>query len=220
MIDAVAGDGKGEVIYLSVLRGLDNLGRAVGHLQIEERLHGVTDRLCVGDNILLAASLIECSVRPGDDTTTGRANLIGSNSYAIRRSIRCCDNELVSVDAERNAILISGKAVIGKHSVVVCQGSGVTATVPFQLHALRSVRVFGHKAGDGRVTLNACFNAVIVIAKQVIQRMGGADNALNSIVATGAYIIEVLVTLTDNGFPNENLCCHSFRQRCGISRVL
>ena len=103
---------------------------------------------------------------------------------------------------------------------MVCQGSGVTATVPFQFHALRSVRVFGHKAGDGRVTLNACFNAVIVIAKQVVQRVGGADNALNSIVATGAYIIEVLVTLTDNGFPNENLCCHSFRQRCGISRVL
>ena len=39
--------------------------------------------------------------------------------------------------------------------------------------------------------------------------MGSADNALNSIVATGAYIIEVLVTLTDNGFPNENLCCHN-----------
>ena len=220
LIDAVTGDGKGEVIHLAVLRGFDDLSRAVGHLQIEERLHGVTDRLCVGDNILLAASLIECSVRPGDDTTTGRANLIGGNSYAVRRSIRCCDNELVSVDAERNAILISGKAVIGKHSVVVCQGSGVTATVPFQLHALRSVRVFGHKAGDGGVTLNACFNAVIVIAKQVIQRVGGANNALNSIIATGAYIIEVLVTLTDNGFPNENLCCHSFRQRCGISRVL
>ena len=103
---------------------------------------------------------------------------------------------------------------------MVCQGSGVTATVPLQFHALRSVWVFGHKAGDGRVTLDACFNAVIVIAKQVIQRVGGADNALNCIVATGAYIIEVLVTLTDNGFPNENLCCHSFRQRCGISRVL
>ena len=39
--------------------------------------------------------------------------------------------------------------------------------------------------------------------------MGGADNALNCIVATGAYIIEVLVTLTDNSFPNESLCCHS-----------
>ena len=100
LIDAVAGDGKVEVIYLSVLRGFDDLSRAVGHLQIEERLHGVTDRLCVGDNILLAASLIECSVRPGDDTTTGRANLIGSNSYAVRRSIRCCDNELVSADTE------------------------------------------------------------------------------------------------------------------------
>ena len=71
LIDAVAGDGKGEVIHLAVLRGLDDLGRAVGHLQIEECLHGVTDRLCVGDNILLAASLIECSVRPGDDTSAG-----------------------------------------------------------------------------------------------------------------------------------------------------
>ena len=100
LIDAVAGDGKVEVIYLAVLRGLDDLGRAVGHLQIEECLHGVTDRLCVGNDILLAASLIECSVRPGDDTTTGRANLIGSNSYAVRRSIRCCDNKLVSADAE------------------------------------------------------------------------------------------------------------------------
>ena len=100
LIDAVAGDGKVEVIYLAVLRGLDDLGRAVGHFQIEERLHGVTDRLCVGDNILLAASLIECSVRPGDDTTPGRAKLICGNSYAVRRSIRCCDNKLVSADAE------------------------------------------------------------------------------------------------------------------------
>ena len=71
LIDAVAGEGKGEVIYLAVLRGFDDLSRAVGHLQIEERLHGVTDRLCVGDNILLAASLIECSVRPCDDTSAG-----------------------------------------------------------------------------------------------------------------------------------------------------
>ena len=71
LIDAVAGDGKVEVIYLAVLRGFDDLSRAVGHLQIEERLHGVTDRLCVGDNILLVASLIECSVRPGDDTSAG-----------------------------------------------------------------------------------------------------------------------------------------------------
>ena len=71
LIDAVAGDGKGEVIHLAVLRGLDDLSRAVGHLQIEERLHGVTDRLCVGNDILLAASLIECSVRPSDDTSAG-----------------------------------------------------------------------------------------------------------------------------------------------------
>ena len=71
LIDAIAGNGESKVVYLSVLRGLDDLSRAVGHLQIEERLHGVTDRLCVGDNILLAASLIECSVRPCDDTSAG-----------------------------------------------------------------------------------------------------------------------------------------------------
>ena len=100
LIDAIAGNGESKVVYLSVLRGLDDLSRTVGYLKIEKCLHGVTDRLCVGDNILLAASLIECSVRPGDDTTTGRANLISGNSYAVRRSIRCCDNELVSADAE------------------------------------------------------------------------------------------------------------------------
>ena len=32
LIDAVAGDGKGEVIHLAVLRGFDDLSRAVGHL--------------------------------------------------------------------------------------------------------------------------------------------------------------------------------------------
>ena len=100
LIDAVAGDGKGEIIYLAVLRGLDNLGRTVGHLQVKKRLHGVTDRLCIGNNILLAASLIECSVRPSDDPSTGRANLISGNSYAVRGSIRCSDNKLVSADAE------------------------------------------------------------------------------------------------------------------------
>ena len=50
--------------------------------------------------------------------------------------------------------------------------------------------------------------------------MGGADNALNCIVATRAYIIEVLVTLTDNGFPNKNLRRHRLCQCCGIACVL
>ena len=43
LIDPVAGDGKGEVVHLAVLARFDDLGRAVGHLQVEKRLHGVTD---------------------------------------------------------------------------------------------------------------------------------------------------------------------------------
>ena len=103
---------------------------------------------------------------------------------------------------------------------MVCQGSGVTAAVPFQLHALRSVRVFGHKAGNGRVTLYACFHAVVAADELAIQRVCCADNAFNGIITAGTDMIEVLITLTDYGFPNQHLRCHCLCQRCGIAGVL
>ena len=71
LIDAVAGNGKGEVIHLAVLRGLDDLGRAVGHLQIEECLHRVINLLSVADYILNTASGSVSPVRPSNDTSAG-----------------------------------------------------------------------------------------------------------------------------------------------------
>ena len=71
LIDAVTGDGKGEVIHLAVLRGFDDLSRAVGHLQIEERLHRVINLLSVADNILNTASGSVSPIRPSNDTSAG-----------------------------------------------------------------------------------------------------------------------------------------------------
>ena len=71
LIDAVTGDGKGEVIHLAVLRSLDDLSSAVGHLQIEECLHRVINLLSIADNILNTASGSVSPIRPSNDTSAG-----------------------------------------------------------------------------------------------------------------------------------------------------
>ena len=220
LIDAIAGNGESKVVYLSVLRGLDDLSRTVGYLKIEKCLHGVIDLLGVADDILNTASGSVSSIRPSNDSSAGCTGLACSNSHAVRGCGSRRNDKLVSADAERNAILIRRKAIIGKDIVAVSQSCGVVRAVPSKLDILRLAGSFRHKAGNSRVTLYACFNAVVVADELAIQRVRCADNTLDGIIAAGTDMIEVLVTLTDNGFPNENLCCHSFRQRCGIRRVL
>ena len=220
LIDPVAGNGKGEVIYLAVLRGLDDLGRAVADLQIEKCLHRVIDFLGVADDILNTASGSVSSICPSNDTSAGCSGLACCNSYAVRGCGSRRNDELVSADAERNAILIRRKAIIGKDIVAVGQSCGVVRTVPSKLDTLRLAGSFRHKAGNSRVTLYACFNAVVVADELAIQRVRCADNALYGIITARTDMIEILITFTNYGFPNKHLRCHCLCQRCGIACVL
>ena len=220
LIDAIAGNGESKVVYLSVLRGLDDLSRTVGYLQIEKCLHGVIDLLGVADDILSTASGSVSSIRPSNDSSAGCTGLACSNSHAVRGCGSRRNDELVSADAERNAILIRRKAIIGKDIVAVSQSCGVVRAVPSKLDILRLAGSFRHKAGNSRVTLYACFNAVVVADELAIQRVRCADNTLDGIIAAGTDMIEVLISLTDHGFPNKNLRRHRLCQCFGIACVL
>ena len=149
LIDAIAGNGESKVVYLSVLRGLDDLSRTVGYLKIEKCLHGVIDLLGVADDILNTASGSVSSIRPSNNSSAGCTGLACSNSHAVRGCGSRRNDELVSADAERNAILIRRKAIIGKDIVAVSQSCGVVRAVPSKLYALRTVCVLGHEAGNG-----------------------------------------------------------------------
>jgi len=45
-------------------------------------------------------------------------------------------------------------------------------------------------------------------------------NGFHGISSAGVNMVKVCITLTDNGFPYQNLCCHHVRQLVGICIIL
>ena len=133
------------------------------YLQIEKCLHGVIDLLGVADDILNTASGSVSSIRPSNDSSAGCTGLACSNSHAVRGCGSRRNDELVSADAERNAILIRRKAIIGKDIVAVSQSCGVVRAVPSKLDILRLAGSFRHKAGN--TERRHTVNQYIVIGK-------------------------------------------------------
>ena len=167
LINAVASDGKVEVIYLAVLRGLDDLGRAVGHLQIEERLHGVHNSGCVSDRILHGSVRPIVTVAPYDNALTDIV-LAGGDGHRFRRCSLSGNGQCVAIARKDNIGQVATEGIVRYHMIAVGQGSCVLITVPFQLDRLRLVGSLAHKAGNNRMTLNAGFDAVVVSRKATI----------------------------------------------------
>ena len=219
LIDAVAGDGKVEVIYLSVLRGLDDLGRAIGHLQIEERLHWVHNRGCVSDRILHGSVRPIVTIAPYDNAL---ANIVlaGGDGHRFRRGSLCGNGQCVVIGRKSNISQIAAEGIVRYHMIAVGQGSCVLITVPFQLDRLRLVGGFTHKAGNDRVALNAGFDAVIVSRETTIQRVRSAVHGFHSISTARVNMVEVRVTLSDDRFPYQHLRSHHVRHFVGIGFIL
>ena len=219
LIDAVSGNGKGEVIHLAVLRGLDDLGRAVGYLQIEECLHGVHNRGCVSDRILHGSVRPIVTVAPYDNAF---ANIVlaGGDGYRFRRRSLCGNGQRVTIGRKDNIGQVAAEGIVRYHMIAVGQGSCVLITVPFQLDRLRLVGGLAHKAGNDRVALNAGFDAVIVRRKATIQRVRGAIHGFHGISTAGVNMVEVRVTLSDDRFPYQHLRSHHVRHFVGIGFIL
>lgn len=45
-------------------------------------------------------------------------------------------------------------------------------------------------------------------------------NGFHGISSAGVNMVKVCITLTDNGFLYQNLCCHHVRQLVGICIIL
>ena len=135
LIDAVACDGKGEVIHLAVLRGLDDLSRAVGHLQIEERLHRVHNSGCVSDRILHGSVRPIVTVAPYDNALTDIV-LAGGDGHRFCRCSLSGNGQCVAIARKDNIGQVAAEGIVRYHMIAVGQGSCVLITVPFQLDRL------------------------------------------------------------------------------------
>ena len=71
------------------------------------------------------------------------------------------------------------------------------------------------------MALNAGNDAVVIGINAALERMTGADNRFHRILTTRAHMIKVRITLTDNGFPYEELssdCMGHLICVCGVLR--
>ena len=118
LIDAVAGDGKGEVIYLAVLRGLDDLGGAVGHLQVKKRLHGVHNSGCVSDRILHGSVRPIVTVAPYDNAL---ANIVlaGGDGHRFRRCSLSGNGQRVTIGRKDNIGQVAAEGIVRYHMIAV-----------------------------------------------------------------------------------------------------
>ena len=219
LIDAVAGDGKGEVIHLAILRGLDDLSGAVGHLQIEERLHGVHNSGCVSDRILHGSVRPIVTVTPYDNALTDIV-LDGGDGHRFRRCSLSGNGQCVAIARKDNIGQVAAEGIVRHHMIAVGQGSCVLTTVPFQLDRLRLVGSLTHKAGNDRVALNAGFDAVVVSRESTIQRVRSAVHGFHGISTAGVNMVEVYVPLSDDRFPYQHLRSHHVRHFVSIGFIL
>ena len=202
MIDALTGDGEGDAVHLAVLGGFDDSGAAVADLQVEISGDRVADGGTVGHRVLLSAA--DVAVGPGDNAAAHLASG-GCDLHGIRRGFLGGDSQLVAADAEAHAGDIGRKAEAGQYAVGIRQGGRILFAVPFQFHILRLACASGHEAGHHGMALHPGHDAVVIIADLLIEGMTGTDEGLHRVIASGADVVEVCVTLADDGLPHQDL---------------
>ena len=208
-IDTITGDGKGNAGNLAILRGLDDLRAAKADLQLQETLYRVGNRLCIGDDILRTAAGVVGSIGPGNNAHALRVLLGGGNHNSISRCFICRNGQCVSADRKINAGHIGGKGIVTQNAVSVGQFSHIFLTGPFHFDFLCLGAALCKEAGQGCMALDLRRNGVVITHDLAVQRMLGADRIKNGIITAGIDLIEVAVTLADNGFPN-----HQLRSNC------
>ena len=211
-INTFTGNSEGDACNLTVFRSLYNLCAAKADCQLQITLYRVGNRLRVGDNILFRAAGTVGAICPGNYTHTLSILLGGSNHNGISRCFICGNDESVAADREIDTGHIGGKGILTKNTVGIGQLCYIFLTGPFHFNFLCSGTTLCKKAGQSRVVLNLRRNSVVIAHNLAIQGMTDADRIKNCIIAASADLIEVAVTLTDDGFPNDQLCSYCVSQ--------
>ena len=212
LVHSIAGDRKGNALYLAVLTGLDDLGAAVADLDVQIALYGVIHRLRIGDGILQLPVRAVHAVRPSDDTAPLRISLFGCNGDGITRRIVRRDGQRVSADRKADARSVCGEGIVGKHTVCVGQRGGVGFAVPFKLNILSFSHRLCKKARHLGMALNACRNGIVIAHDLTVQRVVRADLLHDGAFAARADLVEIGITLTNDRFPNQKLGCNGMSQ--------
>ena len=213
-VHPIAGDREADAGHNTVLGGLDDLGAAVGYLDMKVARNRVVHRLRIGDQILQRSVTGEVvAVAPSDDPTALGIFLFCRNGDGIFRRVFCRDGQCVTADGEAEAA--AAEAVIAKDAVGIGQCRRVFRTVPFQLDVLRSAAGFAHKAGDLAVALHVGLDHTVVAEDLTAQRMVCADLLGHSIVAAGADMRKVRISFANDCFPDEKLRCNGIGQLIG-----
>ena len=205
LVHTVAGDRKGNALYLAVLAGLDDFGTAVADLDVQIALYGIVHRLRIGDGILQLSVRAVHAVRPSDNTAPLRIFLFGCDRYCVSGSCICCNGQLVSVYGKTNPRNTCGKQVIGKDIVCIGKCGSVLFAVPCKLNILSFSRRLRKKARHLGMPLNACRNGIVIAHDPTVQRVVRADLLHDGAFAARADLVEIGITLTNDGFPNQKL---------------
>ena len=70
------------------------------------------------------------------------------------------------------------------------------------------------------MVLNTGDDAVVIGIDPAVQWMTGSEHGFDGIIAAGAHMIEVGVTLSDNGLPDKKLGCKCMRHLICIAVIL
>ena len=219
LVHTVAGDRKGNALYLAVLTGLDDLGAAVGHFQVKIGFDRIADCGAVSDHILHRAIRAVMPVAPYHDTLTGI--VFGSrNRHRFRRSCFGSDGQRIAAGYKGDPRLLGGKGVVTQHTVGVGQCNCITAAIPAQFDHLCLVGAPGHEAGNDGMLLHAGLYAVIIGRKAAVQRVTCPINRFHGICTAGVNMIKIGIPFSDYRFPYQHLRRHHEGQLVGIRIIL
>ena len=212
LVNALTGDAEGDALHNTILGGLDDLHAPKADIQLQIALHRVADRLGIGDEILRAALRTEAAVRPGDKAHTHGVFLGGRDGDSLGRSLLCGDTEGVAIHHELDTGDIGSEGVAIQNTVGIGQLCLVLTAGPCHLDLLGLAGTLGKKAGQLGVLLHIGFDGIVVGVDALIQGMCGGDALGNGIVFAGINLSEIAVTLTHDGFPNQQLGGHCLGQ--------
>lgn len=199
--------------------GYENLRAAVADLGLDICLYRVTRFCGISDSILSSATGSDRSVRPDHGAHAGIGPGRGDRDLVLRRNCRG-NRQSVPADSECDAGDIGGKGELGEHIIRVLQRRDVFAAVPFKLNHSCFTGTPCHEAGNDRVRFYTGFHGVVPAHDPAVERMTGTHSTLYGVIAAGAHVIEVGVTLSDNGLPDKKLGCKCMRHLICIAVIL
>ena len=200
LVDALTGNAEGDALHNTILGGLDDLHTAKADRNREGILHGVADRLGVADHILDAAIGAVDIVAPGHNAPAHGVVLGCSDGHRLAGGFRCRHDQVIAGNRELDTGLTGRKRELGENAVGIGQSSDVLTAVPLHFHSLAA------EAGDIGVGLHTGDHVVVVGEDLLPEGVGVGDDFLHTVILRrNGHMVEISVTLTDDGFPDQKL---------------